>query len=195
MKKQIIRRKVADETRDSILIAARKLFAKNGFSGTSTKAIAIAAKVNETLIFHHFGNKEKLWQYVKAHVIESISLEPLNPEPNSLHTFLATAIDQRLSAYEQSPELARLLQWQHMENKQDKLIAGNALAPTNWLPAIRHLQSTGKIKVDIKPEFIMVWLTASLNILILNPIKIFQEENNRNAYIEFLLNGFKEALK
>lgn len=163
-------------------------------SGTSTLAIAKAAKVNETLFFHHFGNKEKLWQKVKAYVVESILIEPLNPEPKTLHSFLEEIISQRLFAYQQKPELARLLQWQHMEAKQDRLIAGNTLAPTNWLPVIRYLQKTGKIKTEIQPEFIMIWLTASINTLIFDRIQIFQEENNRTAYIECLLSGFERAL-
>lgn len=40
--------------------AALELFAAKGFDGTSTRAIAQAAGVAESLIFHHFDSKESL---------------------------------------------------------------------------------------------------------------------------------------
>lgn len=189
-----IQRKVADKTRSQILKAASKLFAASGFSGTSTQAIAKAAKINETLIFHHFGNKEKLWQNVKAHIVDCITIPTLNPKPSSLQAFLKEAILQRLSAYQQKPELARLLQWQQMETKQDKLFAGNILAPTNWLPIIDHLQASGKIKQDIQPECVMVWLAASIDTITFDRLQIFKDEHTRTTYIQHLLKGFESAL-
>jgi len=188
------RRKVADKTRENILKAATKLFADSGFSGTSTQAIAKAAKVNETLIFHHFGNKEKLWKKVKENILENISIVPLNSEPESLPKFLEEIIQQRISAYQQRPELARLIKWQSLEKKQDKLIAGNKLAPTNWLSIINYLQKKGKIKRDLKPELVVTWLAASINALVFDELPQFTEEKNRQAYIKCLLNGFELAL-
>jgi TetR/AcrR family transcriptional repressor of mexJK operon len=47
-------------TRERIMTAASELFRKKGFSGTTTRAIAECAKVNEVTIFRHFGSKEKL---------------------------------------------------------------------------------------------------------------------------------------
>lgn len=43
-----------------ILQAALELFAKDGFSATSTSKVAKRAGVSEGLIFRHFGNKEGL---------------------------------------------------------------------------------------------------------------------------------------
>ncbi|MFA0815379.1 MAG: TetR/AcrR family transcriptional regulator [Anaerofustis sp.] len=51
---------VGDETKSKILENARTLFYKNGFKSTSTNQIAEAAKVNQALIFYHFGNKSNL---------------------------------------------------------------------------------------------------------------------------------------
>ena len=65
MKKKIVRRQVADNTRAHILKAAQKHFSEFGFSGTTTQAIAKTAKVNETLISiilvtkHSYGKKLK----------------------------------------------------------------------------------------------------------------------------------------
>jgi AcrR family transcriptional regulator len=50
-----------DERREQILAAAISLFAKHGFSGTTTKEIARAAGVSEAMVFRHFANKDALY--------------------------------------------------------------------------------------------------------------------------------------
>jgi AcrR family transcriptional regulator len=55
------RRLSSEERRDSILKAARRVFAENGFRGTTTKALAEAAGVSEALLFQHFPTKEALY--------------------------------------------------------------------------------------------------------------------------------------
>lgn len=49
------------DTRDRILIAARELFARNGFDKTSIRAIAAAAGVDAALVHHYFGTKQQLF--------------------------------------------------------------------------------------------------------------------------------------
>jgi AcrR family transcriptional regulator len=51
----------AEERRESILMAARSVFAENGFRGTTTRALAESAGVSEALLFQHFPNKEALY--------------------------------------------------------------------------------------------------------------------------------------
>ena len=55
------RRLSSDERRELILKAARRVFAENGFRGTTTKALAGAAGVSEALLFQHFPTKEALY--------------------------------------------------------------------------------------------------------------------------------------
>jgi len=49
-----------DQTRARIMRAASQLFVEKGISGTTTRAIADLAGVNEVTIFRHFGTKENL---------------------------------------------------------------------------------------------------------------------------------------
>ncbi|WP_149361131.1 TetR/AcrR family transcriptional regulator [Lolliginicoccus suaedae] len=49
------------ETRESILDAARALFAEDGFDKASIRRIAARAKVDPALIHHHFGSKQELF--------------------------------------------------------------------------------------------------------------------------------------
>lgn len=54
----------AEDRRQHLLDAARDLFARQGFSGTTTREIAEKAGVNEALIFRHFPKKEDLYWFV-----------------------------------------------------------------------------------------------------------------------------------
>lgn len=50
-----------NDSKSKILKAAKKLFAQNGFDGTSTRQIVKEAGVNISLISYYFGNKENLF--------------------------------------------------------------------------------------------------------------------------------------
>ncbi|MDH5411326.1 MAG: TetR family transcriptional regulator [Alphaproteobacteria bacterium] len=54
----------AEATKARILAAAKREFAKNGLAGARVDRIADKAKANKRMIYHYFGNKEKLFQTV-----------------------------------------------------------------------------------------------------------------------------------
>lgn len=47
----------SDDTRERILVAASRLFAVQGFAGTSTRQVAEAVGIRQPSIFHHFASK------------------------------------------------------------------------------------------------------------------------------------------
>ena len=54
--------------KDKILQAAGKLFARQGYYGTSTREIARLADVSENTLFRHFDNKEELfWSSLRSY--------------------------------------------------------------------------------------------------------------------------------
>jgi AcrR family transcriptional regulator len=55
------RRPGNQDTRQSILEAARQIFAERGFDKASIRAIATEAKVDPALVHHYFGTKDKLF--------------------------------------------------------------------------------------------------------------------------------------
>ena len=54
-------RTAAKTRRRQILAAALRLFSRQGFDATTTRAIAQLAGVNEAIIFRHFTSKEELY--------------------------------------------------------------------------------------------------------------------------------------
>jgi AcrR family transcriptional regulator len=65
-------RRPRGEPRRLLLEAARELFAHQGYNGTSTREIADAAGVSETLMFRYFGSKVGLFR--EALVVPFIEL-------------------------------------------------------------------------------------------------------------------------
>jgi len=59
-------RLTADERRSAIVEAATKVFAENGFHGTTTRELAKAAGVSEALLYKHFPSKESLFSAILA---------------------------------------------------------------------------------------------------------------------------------
>ena len=54
------RQKTELSTHDKILKAAQKLFARNGYDGTTTKELAEKAGIAEGTLFRHFANKKAI---------------------------------------------------------------------------------------------------------------------------------------
>ena len=54
----------AEERRLAIVEAAKPLFARHGFAGTTTKQLARAAGVSEALVFQHFPSKAALYEEI-----------------------------------------------------------------------------------------------------------------------------------
>jgi AcrR family transcriptional regulator len=62
----------APHRKRQILTVATRLFARQGFSGTTTRQIAESAGVNEALVFRHFPSKEDLyWDVLEAKIQEA----------------------------------------------------------------------------------------------------------------------------
>jgi AcrR family transcriptional regulator len=55
-------RRSSEQVKALVLIAARDLFAEQGFAATTTREIADRAGVAETVLFRNFGSKEQIFQ-------------------------------------------------------------------------------------------------------------------------------------
>lgn len=65
-------RKGEASSRELLLAAARREFARRGFEGARVDEIASRAGVNKQLVYHHFGNKEDLYRLVLESVYTEI---------------------------------------------------------------------------------------------------------------------------
>jgi AcrR family transcriptional regulator len=78
----------AADTRESLLAAARALFATQGFDGTGTEQIVAEARVTRGALYHHFRDKADLFRAVMAEAAGDVATR---------------LIDEQLAADAESP--------------------------------------------------------------------------------------------
>lgn len=72
----------SSDTRERILVAARGLFARNGFQNTSIRAVAADASVDAALVHHYYGTKQQLFAAAtELPVNPMVVLGPLREAP------------------------------------------------------------------------------------------------------------------
>jgi AcrR family transcriptional regulator len=174
-----------DNTKQKILEAATEVFASKGFSGASISTIAKKAKINQSLIYHHIGNKQTLWKEVKKNLIAS--LETTNTTYKSLRHFIHHITEQRIQVYEREPKLLRIIQWQMLEDKKN-LIGSNQLSPSTWINNIIQLQDKGEIRSDYSADLIAVYIYSIINSVIIDPFNIFAKDYYKKSKYTKMVN-------
>jgi AcrR family transcriptional regulator len=66
----IDKKKSQTKTREKILKAAKKIFARKGFDGARVDEIAQKAKVNKALIYYYFKSKEEILEEIMKQFLE-----------------------------------------------------------------------------------------------------------------------------
>lgn len=75
----------SDLRRQLILGAAKRCFARHGYTGTTTKSVAAAAAISEALLFKHFPSKAALYAEILSDECEAdpALMELLEREPST----------------------------------------------------------------------------------------------------------------
>ncbi|HYL12111.1 MAG TPA: TetR/AcrR family transcriptional regulator [Terriglobales bacterium] len=106
--------------REQILTVATRLFARQGFQGTTTKQIAEHAGVTEALIFRHFPSKESLyWAVIQAKIRGASPRDRMRERLNAGGTdaeVLAGLAAEILERRSKDQTLSRLLLYSALEN-------------------------------------------------------------------------------
>jgi AcrR family transcriptional regulator len=92
-------------TENSILTAARQLFAERGYDRTTIRAVATAAGVDAGLVMHYFGSKDEL--FARAAELPADEL-PAGELPNGSAAQMAEALLTSLSSRLESEPVASL---------------------------------------------------------------------------------------
>jgi len=185
-------------TQEKILIAARKLFVEHGFTGTSVGKIAAEAGINHSLVFHHFGNKQKLWLAVKQDLVAQNNLvgRALPSVELSFKDFLHKLFQQKINFYRNNPDIVRMLNWQRLEYDSEAEIGLSMSKEAKaWIDAIEHYQQQGDIKKNLKPEFILTFLLSLISSAALDPNAFIHSAKNKESYLDFCVQTVLQAFK
>ncbi len=113
-------RVASDDRRIQILEVAARLFAAQGFEGTTTRQIATNAKVNEAIIFRHFPCKDDLyWAVLEEWIGRSGGRAALEQRINSEGTdreILTSIAMEMLERRSRDTTLTRLFFFSALEN-------------------------------------------------------------------------------
>ncbi|MFN7039273.1 MAG: TetR/AcrR family transcriptional regulator [Alphaproteobacteria bacterium] len=177
-----------DKTKKKILDAATHVFVEKGFSGSSISDIAKTANINQSLIYHHIGNKKDLWQEVKRQLLTHVLEENINDSIcDGFKKFLDLIIQQRLKAYEEDPRILRIIQWQMLEDEDNELIGENQITPVEWIKIIKKFQQEDKVKNQYSADLIALYIHTSLNAVLFDQFKIFSKNKiKKEQYINMV---------
>lgn len=179
--------------RNVILETAGKLFAKNGFSGTSIRHIASKANVSISLIYHYFGSKELLWHESLVHGFKKEQMM------EKFHTIMSSDLNiekvremaigsgSYFDLLLKNPDQIKMIAWiyaeQHIHDEcPDKMEHKAAY----FIDGIRKLQESGIVRSDVKPRFILTMYAAFCEFWFLSKKRFtfFNNEDDKSPEID-----------
>jgi TetR/AcrR family transcriptional regulator len=146
-----------DLTRERIIEAAHALFVKKGFAAVSMREIASRSGVTKSLIHHHFGSKEALWELVKEQAISAYA-EGQEAELRAAEApdadLLRNAVVKYFEFLQANPAVVRLFAWTHLDEDQS---CGRLDAELVRLGSerVRQAQERGLLRKDVNPAHVV----------------------------------------
>ena len=155
---------VADQTKLEIIRAALVVFAQHGFEAASLRDIAADAASTHSLIRHHFGSKEGVWQAVVDHAVLQytqsleVHLERLgdNSTSDPVET-LRSVLRSMLLVSARHSEVAKLLMREGGEEgpRLEYLLERLLRSQGRLIPLLLEVQKLGYLKQFDPPMFLM----------------------------------------
>lgn len=194
----------AEQTKNQIIDAAEQLFQKNGFAATSMSEVAKEAGVTKSLIHHHFGSKESLWDAVcrRNSVRMKNYLGSLLSERMDFDTdeeFIKRAIVDYFHHIEDNPGFSRLQAWVAAEQRSQRSMQLETFKALE--SKITDSQEKGELRSDLDPRFIIFVYWSMVEHWYSNKhiyAKRFGEslpENSGEKYLETALSIFLEGIR
>lgn len=153
----------AQATQQHILDAAEALFASQGFGSTSLAQIALRSGTHKSLILHHFGSKDELWQTVKQRRFDSFVDEQqdlFSREPVSLGE-IRGATEAYFHLLRDDPVLVQLLTRAQLERDlRCSQYDEQRLAP--FVSRLRDAQEAGILRADVPPAHLLLILVNAI---------------------------------
>jgi len=148
----------AEQTRAALVLAALKLFGRQGFDGTSTREIAAEAKANIGSIAYHFGGKEGLRAAAADHIVETMqalagqalgsAAAAASSDRAAAQAQLFTALDRFVAFVVAQPQAGEIVQFvlrelSHPTAALDRIYSG-VFEPTHRRFCLIWEQATGE---------------------------------------------------
>ncbi|MDB5929192.1 MAG: transcriptional regulator, TetR family [Polaromonas sp.] len=167
-KRSGVREQAAQTTRDNILRAATKVFARYGYDGGSVEKISHAAKSFDRMIYYYFGSKEGLFIEVLEDMYRRMNDAELKLTLDSEQPVasLTEVINFVVSYYSRNPEFITLLNTENLH--RGKHIAKSERAREYSSPAIDIIRqilesgvAKGLFRADVSARNVYLLIAAT----------------------------------
>lgn len=158
------RRRDPAATRSAILDAAEEIFVERGFAAASMSDIARRAAVTKSLIHHHFGSKEELWDEVKRRSLDGYLEQQRSIMASSAadRETLEDSVRLYFRFLESNPNFVRLSTWMNLEDPKLSAPANPDLL-RRGVERLRKAQAQGVFRRDVDAWHIMFVVFALSN--------------------------------
>lgn len=162
-----------NEKQIQIMDAAERLFAEQGFAGTSVRDIAEAAKVNLAMISYYFGSKEKLMEamfhYRGSHlkmqlenILNNTSLSPVQKMEKMIDDYIDRILKKQC--------FHKIMVREQMVNNSGPISKQIIQLKQNNMALIRELigegQKKGEFKKNVDISLLMMTLVGTTSQLV-----------------------------
>ena len=156
-----------EKTRNKILTAAKKEFAKHGLDGARIDRIAEKSSVNKRMIYHYFGNKIQLFKtvleivYIDLRTAEQkLKLELLEPREA-----LEKLVSFTWNYYLKNPELITIINSENLHRarhlkKSDVVRAMNQRYINTIEGLLQRGGQAGSFRTDVDPVQLAITIAA-----------------------------------
>lgn len=147
------------DARDLIIEAALAAFAENGFHGASMRDIAGRAGISQSLVHHHFGSKDALWNFVGERI--SADFLAYMAESAGPVEILADTIPRALRTYmtywQEHPAAFRFNLWRVLEGPKGEREARSGAITSKAVPLFKQAQDLGFVRPDMPAGLAMIF--------------------------------------
>jgi TetR/AcrR family transcriptional regulator len=192
--------KYSTDTENKIIRAARKIFIKNGMSGTRMQHIADEAKINKSLLHYYFRSKEKLFDAVFKYALFKFipKIGSLLNSDKPLFEKVELLTEQYMTLLMKNRFIPMFVLHEINTNpkKLYEIMQQAGITPDKYVKQIEHEKRKGTI-TDINPEQLVInILSLCVFPVIGRPLlqRIFFG-NDSDKYRQFLESRKKEVPK
>jgi TetR/AcrR family transcriptional regulator len=149
-----------ERTRERIRAAALKEFSAKGFAGARVDAIAHRAAVNKRMLYHYFGNKERLFRAVLRHKIAErqawAEAAPGEPTESLPLGFDLACRDM---------DWIHLLEWEALQGGNEPVMdeLQRREAAARAVERIRRRQASGHLSGEFDPRHVLLAMIGLAN--------------------------------
>ncbi|MGT2499699.1 TetR/AcrR family transcriptional regulator [Bradyrhizobium guangxiense] len=193
----------SDLRRQLILGAAKRCFARHGYTGTTTKSVAAAAAISEALLFKHFPSKAALYAEILSDECEAdpalIELLEREPSTATLVELIRGMVQHFLGPDQEEAQRLRLMATSHLDDGEfARLLYAKieTLIGSIFVASLERAVASGDARPCSGEPLNLFWfahhtvMTAALTRLPATPCLVYGKgEDLERQLCEFLLRG------